>query len=307
MQSTAPYKWRVKRSEHGFTLENFIYKQLGNWSHKQVKDAIDKKRAFINGRNAFISNWNLKRNDLVVFAPTAGDAPSTVTEGGRYKFVDVLFEDSAVIAANKPAFVDHEAFAQTIVGYLKRQNKIKSFPYLGQLHRLDRETSGVMIFTKKKVANTLADQFREHSIRKFYLAIVDGALPQEQGRITKTIEKGEFDEGKKVRIAEDESDGKRAETLYRVVERYENASTLQVEIKTGRTHQIRIHLSDLGFPIIGDKLYGREKNGVPFRRQALHAERLEFTHPLTHAKMKVVAPVPKDMADLINRLRGIDE
>jgi 23S rRNA pseudouridine1911/1915/1917 synthase len=300
--SSPQYKWRVKRSEHGVTLENFIYKQLGDWSHKQVKDAIDKKRAFVNGKNVFISKWNLKRNDLVIFAPAQNDLPENRQIGSRYKFVDVLYEDTYIILANKPAFVDHESLAGTVQEYLKRKNKEKSFPYVGQLHRLDKETSGVMVFTKKKIANTLADQFRSHTIRKVYLALVEGQVNQEQGQIKKAIEKGHFDEGKKVRIAEDEAEGKKAETHYRVVERYEKVTLLHVEIKTGRTHQIRIHMADIGHPLVGDKLYGKQ-GGLPFKRQALHAEMLEFFHPITNKKTKITAPLPKDMKTLIDKLR----
>lgn len=303
--STPQYKWRVKRSDHGVTLENFVYKQLGDWSHKQVKDAIDKKRAFVNGKNVFISKWNVKRNDLVMFAPSQADLPTHRSEGGRYKFVDVLYKDNYIILANKPAFVDYEDFVMTVQDFLKRQNKGKGYPYLGQHHRLDKETSGVMIFTLKKIANTLSDQFRRHTIRKFYIAVLDGALDNESGRITKAIEKGQFEEGRKVRVAEDDDEGKKAETLWRIMERYDNASLVSVEIKTGRTHQIRIHMSDLGYPVVGDKLYGKE-DGIAFRHQALHAERLEFTHPITNKKMKIGAPLPADMKKLIDRLRGID-
>ena len=114
----------------------------------------------------------------------------------------------------------------------------------------------------KKISNSLADQFRDHTIRKYYLAIVDGAVKKEEGVIRKSIEKGHFEEGQKVRIAEDDDDasesqtgiGKRAETHWRVVERYEKSSLLRLEIKTGRTHQIRIHMSDEGYPLVGDKL-----------------------------------------------------
>jgi RluA family pseudouridine synthase len=298
------YKWRVKRSEHGMSLENYIYKQLGDWSHKQVKDAIDKKRAFVNGKNVFISKWNVKRNDLVLFVPSQADLPSSKASASRYKYVDILYKDQYILLGNKPAFVDHEDFAATIQEFLTRQNKGKGRAYVGQMHRLDKETSGVMIFTLKKIANSLADQFREHTIRKFYLAVVEGAVKKDEGVIRKAIEKGRFDEGQKVRIAEDEAEGKRAETVWRIVERYENASLLRVEIKTGRTHQIRIHMNDAGYPLVGDKVYGKE-GGIPFRRQALHAERLEFTHPISKQKMKVVAPLPKDMGEIIDKLRGI--
>lgn len=304
--ATPSYKWRVKRSEHGMSLENFVYKQLGDWSHKQVKDAIDRKRAFVNGRNVFISKWNIKRNDLVLFSPSQADGPGAPSaSGGRYKYVDVLYKDQYVLLANKPAFVDHEAFAATIAEFLKRQNKGEGHPYVGQMHRLDKETSGVMIFTLKKSANVLADQFREHTIRKFYLALVSGQVKKEEGRITKAIEKGHFEEGKKARVAEDEEIGHKAETLYRVIERYDTTSLLRVEIKTGRTHQIRVHMDSIGHPLIGDKLYGTADPKLPFRRQALHAERIEFSHPISKKRMKVEAPLPQDMVLLIDKLRGV--
>lgn len=296
------YKWRVKSSEHGMSLENFIYKQLGDWSHKQVKVAIDRKRAFVNGRNIFISKWNVKKNDQVLFVPVKSDEPSVAETGGRYRFVEVLFEDPYIIVTNKPAFIDYETYCTTVQNYLKRQIKGKSFPYLGAVHRLDKETSGVMIFTKKKVANTVADQFRERRVRKFYLTIVNGRVPKDEGVINKAIEKGQFAEGRKARVVEDEDTGKVAKTHYRVVERYDNATQLRVEIKTGRTHQIRIHMSEEGYPVVGDKLYGHGEQ-IAFRRQALHAERLEFWHPVTNQKMKIIAPLPQDLRDLIDKLR----
>lgn len=296
------YKWKVKKSERGVTLENFIYKKLGDWSHAQVKAAIDKKRAFVNGKNVFISKWNLKDNSVVMFVPTEKDLPKVNASSGRYKFVDVLYEDNHILAVNKPAHVDFESYVKTVQEYITRKNKMIGYPYLGQMHRLDKETSGVMLFTKKKVANTLAAQFREHTISKFYLAIVNGQVAKEQGKISKAIEKGEFGEGQKVRISDDA--GKTATTLYRVIERYDKATLLHVEILTGRTHQIRIHMKHLGHPIVGDKLYGTDK-GLEFRRHALHAERIDFKHPVTKAKMKIMAAVPEDMMKLIGKLRGI--
>lgn len=294
------YKWKVKKSERGMSLENFIYKKLGDWSHGQVKKAIDNKRAFVNGKNVFISKWNLKPNNTVLFVPSKVDVPQA--SQNRYRFVDVLFEDSYIIVANKPPFVDHEDYSKTIQEYLKRKNKGKGYPYLGQMHRLDKETTGVMIFTKKKLANALAEQFREHRIQKFYAAIVDGCVEKEQGTIRKPLEKGEFEDGKKVRVVRSKSKGLRAVTEFRTIERYDNASVLKVQILTGRTHQIRIHLSDMGCPVVGDKLYG-VGNGIPFKRHALHAERLDFVHPVTKLKTKVIAPLPADMRGLIERLR----
>lgn len=300
------YKWRVKKSERGISLENFIYKKLGNWSHKNVKTAIDRKRAFVNGRNVFISKWNLKPNDLVRFLPTQNDMP-TETQG-RYRFIEVLHEDNYVIVCNKPAFVDHEVFSKSVADYLRRKNNGKVLPYLGQMHRLDKETTGAMVFTKKKVANTLADQFRDHSIQKFYKAVVEGRVDKEQGVIKVPLEKGSFEFGQKARVATSKSENALdARTEYRVLERYEDATLVDVEIKTGRTHQIRVHFDSIGHPLIGDKLYGDDSKPQRLNRQALHAERLFFKHPVTRKAIKIQAPLPKDFARLVQRLRGIEE
>lgn len=302
------YKWKVKKSEHGLSLENFIYKYMGDWSHKRVKKAIDDKRAFVNGRNIFISKWNVKAGDQILFVPSQKDEAQN-DQGARYKFIEVLFEDKYVIAANKPAFVDHEKFSQSVQHYLKRQNRGEALPYLGQMHRLDKETSGVMIFTKKKSANPLADQFRDHSLQKVYLALVHGEVNLETGKIGKPIEKGHFEEGRKVRINARSPEAKQALTEFRVMERYNGFTLLKVWIKTGRTHQIRVHLADMGHPLIGDKLYGetKDKKPVPVKinRQALHADQLTFRHPVTKKKIQVQAPIPQDLGKLIDKLREI--
>jgi len=303
------FKWKVKKSEHGLSLENFIYKYMGDWSHKRVKDAIDRKKAFVNGRNVFISKWNVKAGDTVTFVGgAASPKPASLSSSSRYKFVDVLYDDKYVIAANKPPFVDHEQFAHSVQNYLRRQSPGQGLPYVGQMHRLDKETSGVMIFTKKKIANTLADQFREHRLQKHYLALVRGEVSIETGRIGKPIEKGNFEDGRKVRINARSPNAKMAMTEFRVMERYRGYTLLKVLIKTGRTHQIRVHLADMGHPLVGDKLYGdlpKDENPdiKAMRRQALHAEQLVFFHPIDNKKIKVSAPLPDDFAKLILTLR----
>lgn len=303
------FKWKVKKSEHGLSLENFIYKYMGEWSHKKVKTAIDAKKAFVNGRNIFISKWNVKAGDTITFVADMQPQAKAGANQSRYKYIDVLFEDKYIIAASKPPFVDHEQFALTVQNYLKRQNKGEALPYLGQMHRLDKETSGVMIFTKKKMANTLADQFRDHRLQKQYLALVHGEIPIETGRIGKPIEKGEFEGGRKVRINASSPLAKSAMTEFRVLERYRGFTLVRVIIKTGRTHQIRVHMEDMGHPLVGDKLYTDDMpspiNSLvkSMRRQALHAEQLTLYHPVTNKKLKVSAPIPDDMGKLIASLR----
>lgn len=298
------YQFRVKKSERGVRLQAFLHKMLENQSHKKIKEAIDKKDVFVNGKNVFIANWNLKPNDRVEFR--ASDSPATL-ELNRYQFVQVIFEDDYLLATNKPPHVDYDSFVAQVNAYLKRMKPRGFYPYLGQMHRLDKETSGLLLFTKKKAANTLADQFRNRTIRKEYVAVVMGAIPVEHEVIEERLEKKKLPGGRKVSVSKE---GKASRTEYWVKERYEEATLLRILLGTGRTHQIRVHLSERGFPVWGDKLYGPVQVGLTkslrdqkINRHALHAHRLELQHPITHAKMKLMAPIPKDMEALIDYFR----
>jgi len=322
------FQFKVKKSERGKRLDAFLHAKMETWSHRQVKNIIDRKRVFINGKNIFISGWNLKPDDRVLVKALKND----LEQGGqktRYHFVNVLMEDNHILVTDKPAHIDYDSFVANVNNYLKRQTKGQSHPYVGQMHRLDKETSGVLIFTKKKIANTLADQFKRHTIRKVYLAIVAGQVEREHGVIRQAIEKGKFEEGRKARIAED-GEGKDSVTEYWVEERYENASLLRVEIKTGRTHQIRIHMASIGHPVLGDKLYGNgdviartaspdeaiqkldrhalrarddSRRFSKIRRHMLHAHILQFYHPITGEKLKAEAPIPADFIKMLEALR----
>ncbi|MDO8518866.1 MAG: RluA family pseudouridine synthase [Deltaproteobacteria bacterium] len=293
--------FKVKKSERGKRLDAFLYGKMGILSHRQIKLAIDKKRVLVNGINVFISSWNLKPSDRVTLLQELGG--SGAVELSRYHYVDVLYEDTDILAVNKHPFVDYDSYVAQINAYLKRTHGKNYYPYVGQVHRLDKETSGILLFTKKKSANVLADQFRNRKVRKVYLAIVAGSLNRDHGIIRERLEKQHLKEGKKVRVAK-AGEGKEAFTEYWTEERYPKATLLRIQIGTGRTHQIRVHMADLGYPILGDKLYGEaDMSGIPFKRQALHAHRIEFNHPITGKLMKLTAPIPKDLADLIDRLR----
>lgn len=314
-------KFRVKKSERGERLDAFLYKKMGTWSHRQIKSAIDKKKTIVNGKNVFVSGWNLKPGDVVLFYPEKSDQAAT-SEPGRYSYVSVIFEDDDILAVNKPPFVDYDSYVPQVNAYLKRRYGPKYYPYLGQIHRLDKETSGLLVFTKKKSANVLAHQFRDRRVLKFYLAVVMGRVEKNHGVIRERLEKGKFEGGKKAKIAED-GGGKESFTEYWVEERYETATLLRLRIGTGRTHQIRVHMASMGHPVVGDKLYGektidhRPKTIDPktnkssifnhqssIKRQALHAHEIEFDHPLSGRRMNLKAPLPKDISALIDAFRS---
>lgn len=233
----------------------------------------------------------------------------------KFHKLKVYYEDKHVIVVEKPSGVlsvaaegrREDSFVDDIRAYLKRRHKGREHSFVAPLHRLDTETSGVMVFALSREGQRLESQFRDHSIRREYTAIVAGRVEGEQGIIDTPLEKGEFGHGKKVREAE--QGGKKAITEYRVIERYGNATLLEVKVRTGRTHQIRVHLAAKGHPLIGDKLYNEGMSDEALdkaphlKRQALHANLLGFRHPASGKKMMFRSALPHDIKGLIDSLR----
>lgn len=225
------------------------------------------------------------------------------------QFIKILYEDKDLLVVDKPAGVLSEPKADSprpdmvrrIKEYLRRKYKGIKNSYVKLLHRLDAETSGAMVVGLSGAAEGLLSDFESHRVDRRYVAVVEGAVNQHSGRIDLPLEKGEFQFGKKVRIAPSGS-GKKARTDFEVMERYPNATVLRLTVQTGRTHQVRVHLAAIGHPLVGDQVYGA--GAIPFRRQALHAQFLGFRHPRTGKKIRVESPLPSDIRGLIDDLRG---
>ncbi len=230
--------------------------------------------------------------------------------------LDVLYEDEHVIVINKPAgLVVHPGAgnpAGTLVNaLLHRDPALNTLPRAGIVHRLDKDTSGVMVVARTLPAHTaLIEQLSSRQVHRQYLAVVVGALVS-GGTADAPIDRHPRD---RIRMAVRE-DGRDAVTHYRLRERFRAHTLLECRLETGRTHQIRVHMAHLKHPIIGDPLYGgplklpkgateelvAELRG--FRRQALHAETLEFAHPVTGEPVRCSAPMPEDMRQLVQVLR----
>lgn len=223
--------------------------------------------------------------------------------------IDVLYEDDAVLVLNKPAgLVVHPAAGNkkgTLVnGLLFHDATFQLVERAGIVHRLDKDTSGVMVVAKTPSAfSELQRQFKARETQKEYLALVWGAPPPE-GRIETQIGRHPVHRKKMAVLREG---GRQAISHYRVLEQFEHVALVRVQIATGRTHQIRVHMTHLGHPVVGDSVYCRARKLrflAPVERQMLHAAQLEFLHPSTKEPCAFEAPLWDDMQALLDQLRG---
>ncbi len=233
--------------------------------------------------------------------------------------IELLYEDNAVLVVNKPAGLltipDRFGNTESVLHELERRHG-----RVLVVHRLDRETSGVLCFARTEEAHRhLSLQFEKHTVDKFYLALVEGGMPDEEGEIDKPIGAHPTIAGKMVIT----SSGKPSLTLYRVLERFAHFTLVEALLKTGRTHQVRVHFQSIGFPLAVDALYGRrsafflsEVKGRAYRtgkfsgeerpllaRTSLHAFRLRFDHPVSGERLEFCAELPKDFAVALQQLR----
>tara|TARA_Y100001934_G_C12340555_1_gene769967 strand:+ start:777 stop:1685 length:909 start_codon:yes stop_codon:yes gene_type:complete len=215
----------------------------------------------------------------------------------------IVYEDTDLLVVNKAAgLVVHPGAGNKrgtlLNGLLAHDEELASLPRAGLVHRLDKDTTGLMVVAKGRQAYYgLIEQLSERTVSRVYEAIVYGEVPPE-GRIDSPIGRHRT-QRTKMAIT---SRGREAITHYRLRERLGKYSHVSVRLETGRTHQIRVHMQHIGFPLVGDPVYGR-KTGPEFQRQALHARRLSFTHPVTGKQLRFQQPLPDDFEDLLNELR----
>ena len=227
--------------------------------------------------------------------------------------LDIVHEDDAMLVINKPAgLVVHPGAGnpdRTLLnGLLFYLPELRALPRVGIVHRLDKDTSGLMVVAKTEAARLgLIDQLVDHSLHREYLSLTHGRVIS-GNTVDEPIGRDKHDR-RKMTI---NMMGKPAVTHYRVDQRFRNHTLLRVQLETGRTHQIRVHMNHIGFPLVGDPVYGR-RLAIPrdcsselehqlrqFKRQALHATRIEYTHPVNGEHQSWQRPLPKDMQDLIN-------
>ena len=321
--SSTPEEFIAKTRPEGRRIDAFLTNRYPDFSRSVIQKVIDAGAVLVNGKPVKAST-RVRAGDVVrVHLPDIGDGTPTPEDIP----LSIIYEDEALVVVNKPPdMVVHPArgnWSGTLVNALQfhfeNLSSVGGQERPGIIHRLDRDTTGLIIVAKDDRAHgNLGVQFENREVRKEYLAIVHGVPNRDSDFIDKPI--GHHPTHReKMAIRRPEDGAKTAQTFYEVLERYPKHAYVRCLPKTGRTHQIRVHLTHLGHPILADKLYsGREKatlgdllgpdvadaDQVLIERQALHAHRLEFTHPLTGEAMQFMAPIPDDMSRALAALRG---
>ncbi|MBI4685256.1 MAG: RluA family pseudouridine synthase [Nitrospirae bacterium] len=282
-------------------------------SRSQIQRLIEKGLLLVNSK-AVIRNYRAKTGDTIAVTRPEEKQHSLTPENIP---VEILYKDAHLIVVNKPpGMVVYPAAGHrrgTLMNALsyhcKKLAKTGGPLRPGVVHRLDKDTSGIMVVAlDDKAYYGLAEQFRQRTIKKRYLALIYGHPKEDQGEISSSIGRSASDRKKmSTRVKK----GKKASTLWSVIERFHNAALIEAQIKTGRTHQIRVHFSSIGHPLLGDRTYGKKveiamKSGekITFPRQMLHAELLGFVHPVTGGYLEFHSPLPADMEEKIMQLRN---
>lgn len=302
----------------GERLDRFLADQLGDASRAEVQRWLKEERATVGGKPAKASQKLAARDTVTILRPVRVE---TVIAAEDIP-LEVLYEDDDLLVVNKPAgMVTHPAAGQTsgtlvnaLLGRYPQQAEIGGPERAGIVHRLDRDTSGVLVVAKTASAfRHLQGQFKRRQVEKTYTALVEGLVEALEGRVEAPIGRDPVHR-KLMKVTSEQRGGRRSTTAFRVIAVYRSAvsqrgdhfTLLDVDLLTGRTHQIRVHLTFIKHPVVGDRVYGRTKQHIACPRQFLHARRLAFTQPTTGERITVAAPLPPDLSAVLQQLIPVD-
>ena len=298
-------KYKIGEENVNCRIDKLIPILNKNITRAMAQKLLEDENILVNG-SKIKSSYKVKLDDEICMQIPEPKETEIIAENIP---LEVLYEDDDIIAINKPkGMVVHPAngnYTGTLVNALLYRCKDSLSGIGGQIrpgivHRLDKDTSGVIIVAKNDKAHlNLSEQIKNHKVKKTYIALVRGNIPNDEATIDMPIGRSKKDR-KKMDI---DKNGKNAITHFKVLERFDGYTLLKVNIETGRTHQIRVHLMTIGYPIVGDTVYSNGKNPFKVTGQMLHAKSIEFKHPITGENMKIEAPLPKYFEDVIKELK----
>ena len=305
---------KVDGESGGQRLDNFLARHLKGVPKTHVYRIIRSGEVRVNKARAS-ADQRVVPGDLIRLPPVRVAAPRTEEQVAAVpgREFPVLFEDEQMLAIDKPAGTAVHGGSGLSFGVIEQMRRARpAQAFLELVHRLDRETSGILLLAKRRSAlRHLQDQFRERETGKTYLALVLGAWPERVKVVDAPLLKYLLPDGeRRVRVVgRDDPDGMRSITLVRVRQRLEGFTLLEVTIRTGRTHQIRVHLASQGHPIAGDDKYGRfdrnrELAQAGLRRMFLHAWMLAFDHPVGARRIELTAALPDELSRFLNHVQS---
>lgn len=299
------FRFQITEEMEDLRIDKCMSLLIDSLSRSFIQKLIKEDAVLVNGKPVK-GSYKVKTDDDVLFCLPQAVEPDISPEN---ILLDILFEDKDVIVVNKPkGMVVHPAaghYSKTLVNGLlyhcgKELSGINGVMRPGIVHRIDKDTTGSLIVCKNDIAHkAIAEQLKEHSINRKYIAICHGVIKEDEGTIDKPIGRHPTDRKKMAVVAA--GCGKNAVTHYRVLQRFEKYSYIECVLETGRTHQIRVHMASIGHPLLGDETYG-SKSPFKLEGQTLHAKVLGFVHPTTGEYVEVSAPIPAYFNHLLDIL-----
>lgn len=298
-------EFRIEEAIAGERIDKFLSDSLPDVSRSYIQKLIKDGQVTVNQKTVK-SNYKLNAGDLLSMEEPELQEPDIEAEDIP---LDILYEDSDLLIINKPkGMVVHPSaghYSGTLVNALMHYCKedlsgINGVLRPGIVHRIDMDTTGSLLVCKNDFThNHIAEQLKVHSITRVYHAIVHGVIKDDEGTINAPIGRHPIDR-KKMSI--NHKNGKEAVTHYQVLKRFKNFTYIECRLETGRTHQIRVHMSSISHPLLGDAVYGPARCPYKLQGQTLHAKTIGIIHPRTGEYIEVNAPLPEYFSDLLNKL-----
>ena len=296
----------VSSEEKGKRLDSYIASICNDITRTSAERMIKNGEILVNDKTQKAA-YKINEGDIITIQKSE---PKEIEIKAQDIPIEIIYEDNDIIVVNKPkGMVVHPANGNpdgTLVNAIMAKCKNSLSGIGGEIrpgivHRIDKDTSGLLIIAKNDTAHVnMSEQIKNHEVKKTYIALVRGVIKENEATIDMPIGRSTSDR-KKMAV---NRNGKNAVTHIKVIKRYEKYTLVEVNIETGRTHQIRVHLSHIGYPIIGDYTYSNGKNEFGVEGQCLHAKSLEFMHPITGKEMKLEAPLPQYFQEILNTMNN---
>jgi 23S rRNA pseudouridine1911/1915/1917 synthase len=303
--------FKVDASGSGQRIDKFLTGRIRNISRSYIQNIINQKKINVNGKT-ISKHYRLAKGDVITIKDLARTGSAEI-EPEKIS-LNIVYEDASLAVISKKAGIlthptpksKNHTMVNALLYHYKKLSKLSGRDRAGIVHRLDKNTSGLLVVAKDDATHSLlSDMFKKRLVKKTYTALVWGSFSGENGEIILPIGRSGLDR-KKMSISIDR--GREAVTRFEVAEEFGDSALLDIHPETGRTHQIRVHLSYIGHPVIGDEVYGTKQSqklarDLGLKRQFLHARRLEFAHPVTGKQLKIQDKLAGDLQKCLKVLR----